>query len=426
MTHRCHCLKRGIAALVFVAASITSISASAGAVVYVADVQHLYAAVNDDRNAGATVLLAPGVYVLSAEADPQNGGRLDLQLDMSLVGVEGDLRAVTIDASALPQSSFAFTVGRTGIIRTGRGNNAIEWLTIIGNPLAAASISTDLVETDRRCGHGHQPGPCRTTIRVANVAAGNSARGVDIRNATVNTKGRRIVAKIEESEFYWGVEGIRVANFVEADDGQITVDMRSNHSHKNRLGCIIENNRSSNTSIVVRSDRDLFDDNGLGCMIGGGLVGSGSANFNTTRFDAHESLFTNNTRTVFNTAAGGPLFTDTGGVVVIGAELLSTGAPDSTSGNTAIVRLWDCQIAGNHLEGRNDFEFQAFGARSELDPPALAGTNNHALIQLRGSSALVEVVAVDSEPPDPSGTNTVTVVRIPQNRPAWVALLPSW
>ena len=411
MTHRCHFLKRGIAILVFVAASITSITASAATRrVDVADVEQLYTAVNDGRNAGVTIVLAPGVYLLSA--DRPNGGRLDLQLDMSLVGWEGDLSAVTIDGSALTPLSFAFTVGRTGIIRTGRGNNAIEWLTITGNPLAAASISTDLVETDRRCGNAHRPGPCPTTLRVVRVAAGGSARGLDIRNATVSTKGRRIVAEIVESEFYWGVEGIRVANFVQADDGEIGVDMRSNRFHQNRLGCIFENNRSSNASIAVRSYRDLFDDNGLGCMIGGGLVGSASANSNTTRFDAHESMFTNNTRTVFNTAAGGPLFTDNGGVVVIGAALLSTGEPDSTSGNTAIVRLWDCQIAGNHLEGREDFEFQAFGARSELDPPALAGTNNHALVQLRGISALVEVVAVDSEPPDPSGSNTVTVVRI--------------
>ena len=163
MSHRCDFLKRGLAVLVVVAASITSITASAGTRVDVADVEQLYTAVNDGRNAGATIVLAPGVYLLSATNEAgeerRQRGRLDLQLDMSLVGWEGDLGAVTIDGSALPQSSFAFTVGRTGIIRTGRGNNAIEWLTITGNPPAAASISTDLVETDL-CGNVDRPGPC--------------------------------------------------------------------------------------------------------------------------------------------------------------------------------------------------------------------------------------------------------------------------
>src|SRR5262249_40775362 len=230
--------------------------------------------------------------------------RRDLQLDMSLVGVENDAGAATIDASTLLQSSFNFKIGRTGIIRTGRGNNTIEWLTVRGNPLAAAAISTDLLQKD--LADIAMP----TTIRVAHVVAGGSARGVDIRNATAETEARRIVGEIEDSEFYWGVEGIRVANFVGADNGEITVDMRRNHSHQNRLGCIIENNRSNNATIAVTSDGDQFDDNGLGCLIGGGLTNAqtASASFNTTRFDAHGSRFTNNIRTVFNTAAGGPQF----------------------------------------------------------------------------------------------------------------------
>src|SRR4029434_2462612 len=41
-------------------------SPSAGTVVHVADVEQLYAAVNDTANAGTTLLLAPGTYGLSA------------------------------------------------------------------------------------------------------------------------------------------------------------------------------------------------------------------------------------------------------------------------------------------------------------------------------------------------------------------------
>jgi hypothetical protein len=84
-----------------------------------------------------------------------------------------------------------------------------------------------------------------------------------------------------------------------------------------RAGCILENNRSNNATIIVTSEGDRFDDNGLGCDIGGGLTNAqtGSASFNTTRFDAYGSWFTNNTRVVFNTAAGGPLFSDKGDLV---------------------------------------------------------------------------------------------------------------
>jgi hypothetical protein len=265
-----------------------------------------------------------------------------------------------------------------------------------------------------------------TRIRVSHVVASGSARGVDIRNATAATKGRRIVAEIDDSDFSWGVEGIRFANFVGADNGEIAVDMQGNHSHANRLGCILENNRSSNATIMVTSEGDRFDDNGLGCDIGGGLANAqtGSASFNTTRFDAYGSWFTNNTRTVFNTAAGGPLFTDKGGLVVSAAELLGSSTLPrvySASDNAVIVRLWDCQIAGNYsVEVVNNvtvehFDFEAFGARSDLVPPSndLAGTDNHVLIQLRGTTAAVDVVEHDSVPDDPNGTNTVTVVRIP-------------
>lgn len=78
--------------------------------IVVSDVEQLYTAVNNPANTGAVIVLSAGVYSLSA-TDPRgvlrpNGGRLDLQLDMSLVGVDGDRGAVTIDPSALPRSSF--------------------------------------------------------------------------------------------------------------------------------------------------------------------------------------------------------------------------------------------------------------------------------------------------------------------------------
>jgi hypothetical protein len=430
--------------LVLATALTSAVPASAGpaadgATVFVSNVGQLYDAVNDTTNAGAAIVLAPGVYVLSATyvneygqtISRPHGGRLELQPDMSLYGVcapsdsscPRDRAAVVIDANErdqfgnrlLPASSFAFTSGfRTGIIKTGSGNNTIEWLTIAGNPLAAASISTDLLQKDAF------GSPMPTSIRVAHVVARDSARGVDIRNVTAATSRRQIVADIEDSDFSWGVEGIRFANFAGADYAEITADLRGNHSHANRNGCIFENNRSSNASIVVRSDGDVFDDNGLGCLIGGGLAGAatGSATFNNTNFTVHESRFTNNTRTEFNPETGGPLFTDRGGLVVTGGELLGTATLPyqySANGNAVFVQLWDCEIAGNYsvdvVNGvpTEHFDFEAFGARSDVVPSSAvpAGTDDHALIQMRGTP--VDVVTHDSQPPDPSGTDWVKV-----------------
>jgi hypothetical protein len=369
--------------------------ASAGDVVHVADVEHLYAAVNDTAYAGTTLLLAPGTYVLSAKdasgGGRPNGGRLDLQQNMSLAGVAGDRAAVIIDAAALPASSFVAPFGRTGVIRTGRGNNAVEWLTIAGNDTAAAGVETDLVSSPE------------TQIRVAHVVFGDNARGVDVRNIGAAMAGRRIHAEIVDGEFFRGVEGIRVANFAGADRGDISVVMSGNRSYQNILGCILENNRSSFATIHVRSSGDRFEDNGLGCQIGSGFAASaGVANSNSTVFEGHGTQFVNNTRTTFFNNTG-PTFTEFGGLLVVGGDAVVSSA--TTSSNTAIVRLWGCKVA----ENRN-IDFQAFGARSG-DPSRIAGINNHATIELHGVSKHIDVVGVDSWPVDPSGSNTVTIIR---------------
>ena len=372
--------------------------ASAATVVDVADVEQLYAAVNDLANAGTTLLLAPGTYVLSATdasgvARP-NGGRLELQQDMSMSGVAGDRAAVVIDAASLPPSSFPLQpplVGRTGVIRIGRGSNAIEWLTVEGNPLAAAAIETDLVSTPD------------AWVRVAHVVAGNSARGVDVRNLGAGMAGRRLHAEIVDNDFFRGVEGIRVANFVGAHGGQITVVMSGNRSYENVLGCIVENNRVNSATIHVRSNGDRFYDNGFGCQIGGALASSVTANSNSTIVEAHGTAFINNTRTEFFNNTGPNFGARFAGLQVVGGKTLSSTA--ITSHNTVVVRLWGCMIAGNQ-----GVDLEAWGAHSS-DPSRIAGVDNHATIELHGVSKRVEVVGGHSSPEDPSGTNTLTVIR---------------
>jgi len=404
MTQQFQLLNRTIAVLVFVAASITSYPARAETAVYVADVSQLYAAVNDPSNEGAAVILAPGTYVLTvtdaANVARPNGGRLELQEDMSLHGAAGDRAAVVIDATQLPASSFTFGLPagqRTGVIRTGRGRNTIAWLTVLGKPEAAAGIETDLTGTSP------------TRIRVAHVVSDGSSRGIDVRNAGwANNAGRRIDAEIVDCELSGPTqvqgmsEGVRLANFVGADGGAIIATLSGNRAHGFQLGCIVANNRSSDATVWVRSSGDRFFANARACLIAGGLnqAATGEANRNSIVFAAFGSRFVDNTAQI----AG----IDPGGVRVAGG--LSTTGVKTTSDNTVSVWLVGSKVSGNQV-----VDFEAFGA-IQTAMSGIAGTNNHVTVVLGGVSSQIDVVPVDSLPEDPSGKNTVTVRRFPHLR----------
>lgn len=363
-------------------------------VLYAADVEQLYTEVNDPENEGAAIVLAPGTYVLSAknaagDARPFDG-RLELQRDMSLYGIAGDRSAVVIDATGLPASSFSVSFGRTAPVRIGRGSNTIEWLTVQGNPAAAAGIATELA------------GTASTRIRVAHVISGGSSRGVDVRNVGAANAGRRMDAEIVENEFFGPTqvigmaEGIRVANFVGANGGVIDATLSGNRTHGFQLGCIVANNQSSNAFVQVRSSGDRFFANVLGCMIVGGLSTTMNvANSNSTMFEAHGSQFVDNTAPI-------PGF-DPGGILVVGGR--ATIQPNRTSFNTVSVALWGSKVSGNL--GPN---FAALGALKDA-LSGIAGTNNRATIELHGVSKQIDVQATASLPTDPNGTNTVAVIR---------------
>lgn len=358
-------------------------------VIPISDVEQLYAAVNNPSNSGKLLRLNPGTYVLSVN-DPSgnprpNGGRLELQQDMSLSGVSNNRSAVVIDASGLPNSSFVVAFGRTGPVRIGRGNNSIEWLTILGNDRAAGGIETDLIGTPT------------TQIRVAHVVSGGSLRGVDVRNIGASMIGRRIDAEIVDNECFGIVEGLRILNTNGADQGQIYAELRNNRAHDFYFGIIVNNNRCTSSIVEVTSHGDRFEGNGLGGLIMGGTAATGTSVSNSTTFEAHGSKFINNNGPI------DPNFNDAGGLLVIGADAFG---PDMTFNNTVMVRLWGIKVYGNQ-----NIDFQAFGSRSLADPPVLGGTDNNAVVELHGVSKNIDVVAIDSFPVDPNNTNTVTVVR---------------
>ena len=409
MTQQFHFLDRCVGALVFAAAITTSAVASAGPVVYVTNVEQLYDALDEQLNEGAAVVLAPGIYLLSAKdpagKDRAHFGRLELQRDMSLYGVAGDRAAVVINGAALPSESFTKDVlfGRTGVVRIGIGTNTVEWLTILGNPTAAAGIATELTDPT-------EPIPASTTIRVAHVVSGGSSRGIDVRNAGPTMIGRRIDAELVDNELIGPTEvqgmseGIRLANFVGAHQGVIDAILSGNRAHGFQLGCIVANNRSNNAAIRVRSSGDRFFANTLGCQIAGGLSQSttGVANSNSTVFEAFGSQFVDNTPEI-----GG---IEPGGISVVGG--LSTILTNVVSDNTVSVSLTGSKVFGNEDVLGNVVNFEAFGA-IHTALTGIAGTNNHVTITLRGVSRTIDVIAADSVPVDPYGSNTVTVLPSP-------------
>jgi hypothetical protein len=369
------------------------------ATVDVADVEQLYAAVNDPANEGAAITLAPGTYVLSANdaagVGRPNGGRLELQEDMSLYGLTGDRSAVVIDATGLPASSVNVPppLGRTAPVRIGRGSNTIEWLTVLGNPAAAAGIAAEL------------PGTVSTRVRVAHVVSGGAARAVDLRSVGAAMAGRRIDAEIVDNELFGPTEvignseGIRAANMGGANGGVIVAKLSGNRVHGFQYGCIFANNRSSNGVVQVQSSGDRFFANALGCLVVGGLNNQaiGVANSNSTSFEALGSEFVDNTAPL-----GGP---DQGGIRVFGGS--STMQTNVASGNTVSVALWGSKVSGNL-----PVDFEAFGAVLwKQPPPGIAGTNNHVTIELHGVSKQIDLLPTASLPVEPTGTNTVTVIR---------------
>ena len=365
------------------------------AVVNVTNIEELYSAVNNSANAGNQIVLAPGVYLLSVNdsngvARP-NGGRLELQENMSLRGIVGDRGAVIIDAINLSLSSFnsAPPIPTTGAVRMGRGTNAIEWMTVRNAVNASANIETELAST-------------ATNIRVAHVASTNSARGLDVRNFGAAQISRTINAEIIDNDFYNNRvgtlgEGLRLINIQGANNAVINATLSGNRCFYDYNGLIVENNRANNSSITVFSSGDRFFENGFGALVGGGLSSNATvANGNTVSFTANGDVFENNNG--FNNF-------DFGGLVVPGGE--NTSIPNGTSNNTVNVELRNCRFANNQLH-----DIAAFGARSNPASVGMPGTNNRVRIRLFGTPVPVFETA-DSVPDNPALMNSVTIIRSP-------------
>lgn len=371
-------------------------------VIPISNVEDLYSAVNNPANAGTTLVLAPGVYMLST-MDPNNvarpkGGRIEFQPDMSLIGIEGDRSAVVIDAFNLPASSFPQTVnsvntGPNAAVRLGLGKNDLEWVTVRNARFGQANIDSGLQPLD----------PGTAYIRVAHVASTGSTRGMNVLNFGPQTSGQTIEADIVDNLFFDNdfnlSEGIRIGNFQGATGSTVNVRMSGNSSWGQKQGRLIVNNRAINSTVNVYSSGNRFFQNGLGTVVLGGLSTNNTrADGNTITFEAHGDQFVGNTaETEF----------DRGGFLALGTDNVSD-VSGGGSNNTVSVKLWGCRMMGNDLT-----DLMGVGARSLVESTSSLSQNDHLTIEIHGdgnrSTDGVEFFA-DSLPPTNYG-NSVTVIR---------------
>lgn len=378
-----------------------------GKSVYVSSLEDLYEAVNNADNAGSHVILSPGTYVLSSAYE--NGGRLELQQNMSLQGQPGQQEAVLIDMSALPSTSFVLAVGgRTGGIRMGRGTNTLSWLTIKGGAVSAAPfsvINTDLFSTE-------------TTVQFSHVKidVNGSIHGINLRNRLSEHALRKIFAELEFCEISGAVNGagsgLAIQNANGASGSLINATLRENYLHNNRIGIFTFNTAQTttlvNSSIEIKSFSDRIEGNGVGLDPSGGVVqtSTGVANNNSTTIKMYGSSIS------YNNPPGAPHLTPINGALP-GAMYVAGGynSVNNISGynraseNIMIVECNGCKITGN-----NGTDIYAYGAFA-FPAAVLAGTNNKTEIHLRGISSNATAEATNSIPFEPAGTNTVTIIR---------------
>jgi hypothetical protein len=375
--------------------------------VYVSTLDELYGAVNDPDNAGMDVILAPGTYVLSSSYP--NGGRLELQTDMSLRGQPGNSDAVLIDQSSLPTASLVLAVGgRTGGIRMGKGTNSLEWLSLKGANVSAnpfSVINTDLLSTE-------------TWINISHVKVdvNGCVIGINLRNRLAEHAGRKIYATLEDNEVFGAVNfnGLGIAAQIAngASGSLINVTMRKNYIHGNKIGlltfCSAQTVTVINSTIEITSYADRIEGNGCGIDFTAAVNQTTTtvANNNTGILKMFGSSIS------YNNPPGAPQLAPVNGAFP-GAMTLTTGYNsvnniggfNRASNNTMLVECTGCTISNN---GSTDI--YAYAAWC-LPACVLAGSNNLAELYLHGVSANATVESAASVPAEPAGTNVLNVYR---------------
>ena len=364
--------------------------------IYVSTLEELYAAVNNADNAGAEVILAPGTYVLNASYP--NGGRLELQTDMSLKGQSGQIGAVLIDQSSLPFASFRLSPTVTvAPIRIGRGTNALEWLSVKGGTVAVNPLS--VIESDLL--------GSETNVFISHVYVdcNGSRTGILLRNRLDEHANRFINATIEHTEIANAFSnpnppgaGLSLQNRISGS--KINLNMKGNYIHGCRLGVLQFNsglgNNIEHCLVDIVSHNDRFEGNGCGIDLGGGTSNAPVlANNNIVNAEIYAATIKDNGLAQF------PLIN---GAHPGGLDISGGWGNNGASFNTLTTKLRGCNISNNN--GTDIYAYGAFGPGA-----VIAGTHNRLDLYLYGISTKAIVDAHASIPTEPAGTNVVNVYR---------------
>jgi len=371
--------------------------------VYVSNISQLYTAINDPDNIGATIILAPGTYLLSPNYP--KGGLLELQYNMSLVGQPGHPELVIIDATGLPDASFTllpspgnpFTL-RKGVVRIGNGRNAVEWMTLQNDPghSIRSLIQTDIVATTT------------TQVRIAHTIIKGSSIGVDILNWRTESSGRIVEAELENNEITSNIltpsgTGIEIRNSHAVNGASVKVKLKGNYLHGNRVGLAFVNSRCTQNNITAESIEDRIENNGLGiAFIGGNSSATMPGANNSILFEAYGTAIWNNSGILPPLEFGSP-----GGVFAAAGIISAVVPPGTTNNNKLGISFYGCSIKNNI----GDFQITAYGAQSLFPSLTPAGSNNTTSIYLHGVSKQATVNAINSFPNEPAGTNSVNIFR---------------
>ena len=364
--------------------------------IYVSSLDELYAAVNNPSNAGTEVVIDPGNYVLNASYP--NGGRLELQTDMSLKGQPGQVDAVLIDQSSLPFASFRLSPTVTvAPIRIGRGANSIEWLSVKGGSVAAnplGAIESDLIGTETK-----------VTISHVSLDCNGGRVGILFRNRLVEHANRVINATLELTEISNAISnpnspGAGVALQNRISGAQINLNMKGNYIHGCRIGVLYFasglGNNIENCSVDLLSHEDRIEGNGCGIDLSGGSSNAPVlANNNIVNAKIYGSTIKGNGLAQFPPNNGA----HSGGIDVAGGWGIN-----GASNNILTIKFSGCDISNN-----NGTDIYAYGAFSPA--AVIAGINNQLDLYLYGLSANAIVDSHASIPAEPAGTNVVNVYR---------------
>jgi hypothetical protein len=185
------------------------------------------------------------------------------------------------------------------------------------------------------------------------------------------------------------------------------VIVRSNLVYANRIGLFLVSNTSMSSQLRVLSMGNIYRQNQVGVNIHGGRDAFAVVSSPAGSTGCSVNLTSQSDRIVDNVGASniGGLG---GGVVAIAGLRTNAGAGPS-SGNTLELHFLETQWLGN-LQGTSRRDLQVFGAFSVGGPP---GTDDAARVLIRRgtSDGSADAFAfTDSQPPDPTGTDLVTIV----------------